>query len=79
MFSTYPMQASQVVTRSFAPGLLVDMAESNQRVVSFDINNGWSNDGGSWGRPIPTNTMLAPLLVQAAPLTVAEGVSRFSS
>lgn len=65
MFSTNPVNTGVVIEQSFSAGLLIDLTSSNQRQVSYDINTGWSWDGGAWGQPIAASTHLAPLLVDA--------------
>lgn len=64
MFSPVQANPGTVVMHSSNPGLLIDLAGTNQRSVSFDINTGWSSGGGSWGQQIPANTDLSQLLLQ---------------
>jgi len=77
-FTTQPLQAGQVVSVSYGQGFLIDMTESNQRSVNFDINLGWTNGGLSWGTVIPADTPLGPLLVLAPPPSLAEEVAKRS-
>jgi hypothetical protein len=68
MFTTYPAVPGNVAERSYAQGLLVDFGTAPDRVVTFDVNNGWSWDGGPWAQAVPPNSQLAPLLIHHAQL-----------
>ncbi len=65
MFSTLPVNPGAVIVQAFAPGLLVDLTGVSSRSVMYDINTGWSANGASWARQIPTNSSLVPLLIQS--------------
>ncbi len=68
MFTTYPAVPGSAAERSYAQGLLVDFDSAPERVVSFDVNDGWSWDGGPWARAVPPNSQLAPLLIHQTQL-----------
>lgn len=68
MFTTYPADAGAAAERSYAQGLLVDLASATSREVSFDINSGWSWGEAAWGTIIPPNALLAPLLIDLSAL-----------
>jgi hypothetical protein len=68
---TYPAQEGQMLDRTLGQGVLIDCASGTERNVVFDINNGWSFDGASWGQIVPANTPLSGL-VRQAPLQLAE-------
>jgi len=70
LFQSYPSQPGQVLERSFAQGLLVNMTQT-QVSASFDINTGWNTGGASWGTLVPPNTMLATVLIHRTPLKTA--------
>lgn len=64
IFSTLPVNTGTVIEQAFSPGIFIDLTADNQRSVAFDINQGWSWDGGSWGQQIPANSTLIPFLVE---------------
>lgn len=79
VFESYPAQAGQILDRSLAQGLLVDVAGGASRTVSFDINAGWSFGGASWGQIVPANTPLDQVLIHQAPLQLASSVSEMNA
>lgn len=64
MFSTLPYNTGTVIEQAFSPGIFIDLTADNQRAVAFDINNGWSWGGGSWGQQIAASADLIPFLVE---------------
>lgn len=46
------------------PSLLVDLSGQSSRSVGYDIDAGWSWDGGSWAQQLPAGTDLVPYLIQ---------------
>jgi hypothetical protein len=65
-FSTLPVNTGTVIEQAYAPGILVDLTSSNQRSVSYDINEGWSWGGYSWAQSVAANEDLIPLLIETA-------------
>jgi hypothetical protein len=66
MFATTPLNTGTVIERAFSPGIFIDLTGDNQRSVTFDINKGWSWDGGNWGQPVPARATLIPFLIEPA-------------
>jgi len=64
MFGTYPVNVGTVVEQAYGAGILIDLSGNNNVTVSFDINQGWSWDGGSWAQSVPPSSNLIPLLIQ---------------
>ncbi|MDQ2836404.1 MAG: hypothetical protein M3Y42_02905 [Actinomycetota bacterium] len=77
MFSTQQLAPGTVYTGGSAesadqasplnastPGLLVDLSGQSGRGVGYDIDAGWSWDGGSWAQQLPAGTDLVPYLIQ---------------
>lgn len=71
-FATSQVNTGTVIEKAYAPGYLIDLtgAPDQQRKVSFDINLGWSNDGGTWAQQVAANASLLPLLIDSSPATV---------
>lgn len=71
-FATNQVNTGTVIEKAYAPGYLIDLtgAPDQQRQVSFDINLGWSNDGGTWAQQVAANQSLLPLLIDSSPSTV---------
>jgi hypothetical protein len=69
MFAIDQINTGTVIEKAFSSGLKIDLigAPDNKRVVSFEINNGWSWDGGPWGLMVPAGASLVPLLIQNTP------------
>ena len=66
VFATSMFNPGMVVEQLFSQGVMVDAtAPNNNRTVTYDINDGWSWDGGSWASPCAANSALAPLLIQS--------------
>lgn len=64
MFATSPYQSGTVIVQAFAPGILIDLTGEPNRIVTYDINNGWnSSDPQTWATNIPVNASLTPLLI----------------
>ena len=68
MFTTSPARPGEPIQRAYAQGLLVDLTSATSRAVSFDINAGWSWGDGGWGKTVPPNTLLTPLLIEMTAL-----------
>jgi hypothetical protein len=71
-FATKQVNTGTVIEKAYAPGYLIDLtgAPGNTRAVGFDINLGWSNDGGVWAQQVAANANLLPLLIDSSPSTV---------
>ena len=63
-FASNTVNTGTVIYKAYASGLLIDLTSANTRSVSFDINNGWTWDGGTWGVPVRANESLVPLLIE---------------
>jgi hypothetical protein len=79
VFESYPATAGQILDRTLAQGLLVDVTGVAERVVGFDINNGWTWGGAAWAHTVPANTSLSSVLVHQAPLQLAESVAKINA
>jgi hypothetical protein len=64
MFSPMPVNVGTVVMQAYSPGIFIDLTGTNQRSVSYDINQGWNWGGASWAQNVPPNSNLVPLLTQ---------------
>ncbi|MET0274552.1 MAG: hypothetical protein ABW360_16315 [Phenylobacterium sp.] len=62
MFATNLLPVGTIVSTAYSAALLVDAA-ADDRAVSFDVNQGWSAGGASWGRPVAAGTDIGPLLI----------------
>lgn len=64
MFTSREMQKNTVVFKSENQGILVDLTTSvdNSRIVSYDINKGWSSYGQDWGKIYQSGADLRDLL-----------------
>jgi hypothetical protein len=65
-------KAGTVEGRSQGPGVMVDFTGAVQRELAYDINTGWSWDGGNWAIDYPPNTDLPPILTVRSEKLVAE-------
>jgi len=63
-FTSSTINTGTVFYQSYSTGMLIDLTGITKRSVSFDIDNGWSNGGQSWGREITPNQDLVPLLIE---------------
>jgi hypothetical protein len=63
MFSSNVANTGTVLSRTVAPGLLVDLTTQKNRTVRFDVSSGW-NSPGTWARQVTPNTDTVPLLMQ---------------
>ena len=59
-----PHFASFSVLAAYGPGILVHVAEGNNRDVSYDINQGWRWGGFSWAQQVAANQDLVSLLIE---------------
>jgi hypothetical protein len=64
MFSTRPVDTGTVIEQAYSTGILVDLTGQNSRKLTYDIDGGWSWGGGSWGKQIPAQASLVPLLIE---------------
>jgi hypothetical protein len=62
MFATVPLNPGTVVNQAFGAGILVNLAGSPVQTVSYDLNAGWSCEGGNC-TPVQPNQPLAPILI----------------
>ncbi|HJQ36966.1 MAG TPA: hypothetical protein VKB93_07495 [Thermoanaerobaculia bacterium] len=70
VFGSYPTRLGATLDRTFAQGAFVDFSDGPLRSATFDINEGWSFGGASWGETVPANTPLRELLIQRMPLAL---------
>jgi hypothetical protein len=63
MFSSSPYDTGAVVEQAFSPGILIDLTANNSRKVSYDINLGWTWDGGAWAQQVPADSNLVAMLI----------------
>jgi hypothetical protein len=66
MFSTMPIQPGTVVEQAPSQGILIDLTDAPARSVAYDINQGWSWDGGNWAEIVGPATNLVPLLIDTS-------------
>ena len=66
LFSTRPVNTGTVIEQSYGPAIFIDLtgAPDNRRQVSYDLNGGWSWDGGVWAKKIRPSESLVPLLIE---------------
>jgi hypothetical protein len=64
MFATTQLNTGTVIEQAFSPGVFIDLTGDNQRSVTYDINQGWSWGGGSWGQQVPASASLIPFLIE---------------
>ncbi|GMU03507.1 hypothetical protein KH5H1_76290 [Corallococcus caeni] len=69
MFATQQINTGTVIYKAYSQGILADLTGAPQRVISFDINNGWSWGGGSWASSVAPQTDLVPLLISSSTVT----------
>ena len=79
LFESYPATAGQILDRTLAQGVLVDVAGMTERVVGFDVNNGWMAGNAPWATTVPANTPLSEVLIRQAPLTLTESVAKVNA
>jgi hypothetical protein len=66
MFATSPYQSGTVIVQAFGPGVLIDLTGGQNRIVTYDINNGWNSDAPqTWATNVPVNASLTPLLIES--------------
>ena len=63
-FASNTVDTGTVIYKCFSSGLMIDLTASNTRAVAFDIDKGWSWDGGTWATEIAPNANLVPLLIE---------------
>lgn len=74
MFATLQVNTGTVIEKAFSSSYLIDLtgAPDNERSVTFDINAGWSNGGGTWAQQYQPNAELAPILIDTSGAMVTE-------
>lgn len=63
-FASNTVDTGTVIYKCFSSGLMIDLTAKNTRSVAFDIDNGWSWDGGTWATEVAANANLVPLLIE---------------
>jgi hypothetical protein len=65
MFATESVNTGTVIEKAYSRSILIDLtsAPGNQRMVQFDINNGWDWAKELWAEQYEANQELAPLLI----------------
>jgi len=70
MFASPTVNTGTVIYKSYSAGALIDLTGASgnppSRTVMFDINDGWSWGGASWGTPIQAQEDLVPILISAS-------------
>jgi hypothetical protein len=82
MFSTTPVNTGTVVMQAYSQGILIDLtgAPSNERMVSYDLNQGWQWEGGAnWARTYPATANLVPILIQSSASLEDKRLTRLAS
>ena len=66
LFSSRPVNTGTVIEQSYGPAIFVDLtgAPENRRQVSYDLNGGWSWDGGVWAKQLKPSESMVPLLIE---------------
>lgn len=65
VFSDVPVPPGTVLTHTYSQGILVDLTGESERTVSYDINQGWTWEGGGpWATTYPAGTYLTPVLIE---------------
>lgn len=67
MFSSTPVNTGTVIEQAYSPGIIIDLTAENTRQVNYDINMGWTWDGGTWAASVQASQSLVPLLIQSSP------------
>jgi hypothetical protein len=62
-FASNTVNTGAVLYRSMSSSVMIDLTDAAQRSVTFDINQGWSWDGGTWASSVEANAQLVPLLI----------------
>jgi hypothetical protein len=63
MFATESYDAGTYIENAFSQGILINLTSSTSQTVNYDINNGWTWDGGTWASIVNEGAELTPLLV----------------
>lgn len=72
MFASAQVNTGTVIEKAFSSGMVINLTGAPSvdgvptRDVVFEINKGWSWDNGPWGKIVPPNANLAPLLIQSS-------------
>jgi hypothetical protein len=64
LFSTLPVNTGTVIFQAYSRGLFIDLTQDNTQAVEFDIDQGWSWDGGPWAQVVEAGADLVPFLIQ---------------
>jgi hypothetical protein len=62
MFSNAPMNVGTPISTLPSPGMLLDLTQTSDPQMSFDINAGWSWGGLPWGTELNPGSEAAPYL-----------------
>ncbi|MDO9461700.1 MAG: hypothetical protein Q7N95_16525 [Alphaproteobacteria bacterium] len=63
-FSTKTVNTGTVIEKAYSQSILIDLTSATHREVAFDINEGWSWGGFSWGAAIRPSTNVVPILIE---------------
>ncbi|MFP2898008.1 hypothetical protein [Corallococcus sp. 4LFB] len=66
MFATEQVNTGTVISKAYCEGIVADLTGGAPRSLSFDIDKGWSWDGGAWASSVAAQTQLAPLLISSS-------------
>ena len=64
MFANEPIKTKAVIYRSVGPGLLIDLTNTQERTVSYEVDKNWSFDPKEgYAEAFPANSELGPRLI----------------
>lgn len=66
MFASNPVDTGVVVEQAFGQTIVIDLTEAASRDVTYDINKGWTWDGGAWAQTLNDGVSLLPYLTEPA-------------
>lgn len=66
MFATKQVNTGTVIEQSFGQGVFIDLTAQNSRNLTYDIDAGWSWDGGVWAKAYPASTLMVPFLIESS-------------
>ncbi|OMQ09750.1 hypothetical protein [[Flexibacter] sp. ATCC 35103] len=66
IFSTEQIEIGTVITKAMSSGAFINLKDNNSRVVNYNVDEGWSADGGPWLKSFNAFTDLKKLLIENA-------------
>ncbi|KQB43357.1 hypothetical protein [Flavobacterium aquidurense] len=66
IFSTEQIEVGTIVTKAMSSGAYINLKNVNSRTLNYNVNDGWSGDGGPWLKNFNAFTDLKKLLIENA-------------